>query len=105
MERFINNKRKLNKEFLIQAKNNNVEKCLEMLGPSRKKGAADINCRDSEGWTALHHASWNGNLNFLNILLYNDAQIEIKDKSGVNALTLSVARGHNEITHVINSKY
>jgi ankyrin repeat protein len=88
---------------LLYAKNNVVEKCLEMLGPSRKKGTADINCRDSEGWTALHHSCWNGNLNFLNILLYNDSQIEVKDKSGVNPLTLSVARGNSEITQVSNT--
>lgn len=100
LDRFMMSKRRLNKEFLQNAKNNNVERCLELISGSRKKNLADINCQDSEGWTALHHAAWNGNLKFLNILLYNDAQIEVKDNSGVNPLTLSVAKGHNGITQV-----
>ena len=100
LDRFMSSKRKANREFLLHAKNNTVEKCLEILGGGRKKGVADINAKDSEGWTAMHHAAWNGNLKFINILLYNDALIEVKDKSGVNCLTLSVARGHSSITQV-----
>jgi len=100
VDKYMISKRRLNKEFLASAKNNNVEKCLELIGSPRKKNCADINARDSEGWTALHHAAWNGNLKFLNILLYNDAALEIKDKSGVNPITLSVAKGHSQVTQV-----
>ena len=100
VEKYMLSKRRLNKEFLTNAKSNNVDRCLELIGSSRKKNSADINCKDSDGWTALHHAAWNGNLKFLNILLYNDATIGVKDKRGVSPLALSVAKGHSNITQV-----
>lgn len=37
VDKFMLTKRKLNKEFLVNAKNNNVERCLELIGASRKK--------------------------------------------------------------------
>ena len=67
----------------------------------RGRIGADINCKDEEGWTVTHHAAWNGNLKFLNILLYNDAKIDVKDTSGVTPLILAVAKGHATITHVL----
>lgn len=48
----------------------------------------------------MHFAALNGNLKFLNILLYNDASVDTKDKGGVTPLTLSVAYGHSKILSV-----
>lgn len=100
-EKFVLEKKKLNKEFLFNAKKNQVEKCLDLMVCERGRIGADINCKDEEGWTVTHHAAWNGNLKFLNILLYNDAKIDVKDTSGVTPLILAVAKGHATITHVL----
>jgi ankyrin repeat protein len=63
-EKFLVEKRKLNKEFLLNAKRNQVEKCLDLMVSERGRVGADINCKDEEGWTAMHHTAWNGNLKF-----------------------------------------
>ena len=43
---------------------------------------ADINCRDSTGHTPLVHASYKGPANVINILLTNNAQVNIETLLG-----------------------
>jgi ankyrin repeat protein len=39
------------------------------------KSNADINIIDSNGWTALHHAAFNGDINSVNLLKNAGANI------------------------------
>ena len=94
-------KSRLNREFLSLAKKNNAEQCIQLLTAENGKMHADVNCKDKDGWTALHHAAYNGNIKFLNLLLYNDAKVDPIDQNGVTPLILAVAKGSSVIAHVL----
>jgi hypothetical protein len=90
-----------NSLFLSAAKRNEAEKCLQLIsGATLNQQGADINCQDREGWTAIHHACWNENLKLVNILLYNDAKLDLPDSGGVRPISLAVSRGNAMITRV-----
>lgn len=52
----------------------------------------DLNAKDAEGMTALHHASFRMKEIFVMILLKQGALKELKDCNGMTPLHLSVAR-------------
>jgi hypothetical protein len=93
-----------NSLFLMHAKKNEAEKCLQLISSAESfvKGA-DINCQDKDGWTGLHHASWNENIRLVNTLLYNEASVAVKDSGGRTALFLSVIKGNAQISKVGDS--
>lgn len=94
-------KQTANAQLLSAAKRNEAEKCLQLISGSGASGqGTDINCQDREGWTAVHHACWNENLKLVNILLYNDAKLDIADAGGIRPLSLAVSRGNASITRV-----
>ena len=43
---------------------------------------ADVNARDSFGFTALYWAAWNGEMDLFNLLVANNAEFDIKDSKG-----------------------
>jgi Ankyrin repeats (many copies) len=91
----------INSQFIAAAKRNEAEKCLQLISGAPSLGQnADINCQDKEGWTAVHHACWNENLKLVNILLYNDARLDITDAGGIRPLSLAVSKGNASITKV-----
>lgn len=100
LEKFLLERKRINKEFISNAKKNYPEVCLKLLSQESGRLSADINHKDKDGWTALHHASYNQNVKFVNILLYNDAKVEILDSNGVTPLILAVAKGSSSITQV-----
>lgn len=100
LEKFLLERKRINKEFITNAKKNCPEVCLKLLSQESGRLSADINHKDKDGWTALHHAAYNQNVKFVNILLYNDAKVDIQDVNGVTPLILAVAKGNSPITQV-----
>ncbi len=43
---------------------------------------ADVNARDSDGWSPLHRAAWEGNVNVASILLQHGAEADCQNESG-----------------------
>jgi len=101
LDKFLLERKKINREFILAAKKNNPEVCLRLLAQESGRISADINCRDKDGWTALHHAAYNGNTKFVNILLYNDARVDVPDVNGVTPLILSVVKSSAPICQVL----
>ncbi len=99
--KLMEDKKKANREFLQNAKNNKPELCLQMLSSSPGTVSADINCKDKDGWTAMHHAAYLGNRKFAEILLFNDAKVNEMDASGVTPLILAVAGGHTNVVQIL----
>ena len=48
-----------------------------------------INCQSEQGYTALHYAAYRGNIELINILISNGAQIDIMNKRGLNVMHMS----------------
>lgn len=87
--------------FLQSAKNNEAEKCLQLLSATDSSNRnANINCQDKDGWSALHHACWNENLKLVNILLYNDADVKIRNSKNHTPLCLAAIKGNLPIMKV-----
>ena len=48
-----------------------------------------INCQSEQGYTALHYAAYRGNIEIINKLIDNGAQVEVVNKRGLNVLHMS----------------
>ena len=101
ISKLMEEKKKMNRDFLLHARNNKPEVCLQMLSAGQGAVSADINCKDKDGWTAMHHAAYLGNNKFVNILLYNDAKVNELDLNGVTPLILAVAGGHSSVVQIL----
>lgn len=101
VDRVLLEKKKANKEFLSNAKKNNIEECIKLLAQEAGRISADINTKDKDGWTALHHAVNNMNVNFVNVLLYNDARVDVADARGVTPLFIAVGNGSTNIIQIL----
>ena len=58
---------------------------------------ADVNIRDSYGWTALHIASYNGHLKIVQLLLCQGADISLRNNGGYTALDIASSYGGLEV--------
>ena len=91
----------VNSAFLYYAKINKGEHCVQQMGPQTDGSpGADVNVKDSNGWTAMHHACWNQNPKLVNLLIYNCADINQKDTGGLTPLMLAITRGNASIATV-----
>ena len=75
----------INRNFIEYAKMNKVESCLDLISPAMGELKSDVNaCFSGDNyWTALHFSCWNGNFKFVNLLIYNEANIDSEAKSCV----------------------
>lgn len=61
----------------------------------------NINSRDVNGYTALHHACLNGHSTIVRLLLAHNAQIDVPDIRGSTPLFLASWAGHQDIVKML----
>ena len=84
------------KLFLKVVKNNDLEKCKELI-----KGRVNINIKDNWGHTALIYASSRGYKELCSLLLDDEADVNIRDKNGWTALTGAYRHEYKEIISLL----
>ncbi|GAA6086570.1 caskin-1 isoform X2 [Tachysurus ichikawai] len=70
-----------------------------MLAPSELLGSAkriNVNFQDTDGFSALHHAALNGNVELIALLLESQAVVDIKDQKGMRPLHYAAWQGKCE---------
>ena len=62
---------------------------------------ADINSKDHDGWTPLHHAAKEDQSKIASSFLKNDTHPNVKDNDGLTPLHLAAGSGHTEIVSLL----
>ena len=62
---------------------------------------ADVNARNSYGWTALSHAARAGNAELVKLLLAHGADVNSRDQTGWTPLMRAAMKGHVEAVRVL----
>ncbi|RXM31962.1 Caskin-1 [Acipenser ruthenus] len=78
-----------------------VQKLLQRPKPGKAKllGSAkrvNVNFQDTDGFSALHHAALNGNMELISLLLESQATVDIKDQKGMRPLHYAAWQGKVE---------
>ena len=66
-----------------------------------RKSGADVNGKDSQGWTALFHAAHHGNTKALQLLIDGGAKVNGGRETGFTALFSAVSGGHVEAVRLL----
>jgi uncharacterized protein len=61
----------------------------------------DVDARDENGQTALHHAARQGYVDIARMLIGRAAKRDVRDRAGRTAADLAIAEGHREIAQTI----
>ncbi|XP_051796913.1 caskin-1 isoform X3 [Acanthochromis polyacanthus] len=78
-----------------------VQKLLQRPRPGKAKllGSAkkvNVNFQDTDGFSPLHHAALNGNLELISLLLESQAAVDIRDQKGMRPLHYAAWQGKAE---------
>uniref|UniRef100_A0AAY5EJ41 CASK interacting protein 1 n=1 Tax=Electrophorus electricus TaxID=8005 RepID=A0AAY5EJ41_ELEEL len=78
-----------------------VQKLLQRPKPGKAKllGSAkkvNVNFQDTDGFSPLHHAALNGNLELISLLLESQALVDIRDQKGMRPLHYAAWQGRSE---------
>ncbi|CAB1414445.1 unnamed protein product [Pleuronectes platessa] len=65
----------------------------ELLGSAKK---VNVNFQDTDGFSPLHHAALNGNLELISLLLESQAAVDIRDQKGMRPLHYAAWQGKAE---------
>jgi len=65
------------------------------------RSGANVNSKDSQGWTALFHAAHHGNTKALQLLIDAGADVNRGRESGFTALFSAVGGGHLEAVRLL----
>ena len=57
----------------------------------------DVNTKDDEGWTALHHAAFAGHTAIAELFLKQGATVDVKDETGNTALYRAAEGGNGRL--------
>lgn len=66
-------------------------------------GGANINAKDSNGWTPLMHAAWNGKTVIVLNLLVSGADVQAVNNAGETAFVKAGQRGFTDIIHLFEN--
>ncbi|ORX91568.1 hypothetical protein K493DRAFT_49928 [Basidiobolus meristosporus CBS 931.73] len=75
---------------------------LEKLASFLIKRGIDVNCQDSNGFTALHFAAWTGKLNIVESLVKAHAAITTKTKHQQTAIDLAREQSQAEVVALLD---
>ncbi|XP_063413747.1 protein fem-1 homolog C-like [Mytilus trossulus] len=81
----------------------NSIRCSEIVEFLIAKGV-EVNSADRNGWTALHYAAKEGHVNSVRILLTNNADYTIRNKTDRTALDLAAYNGHDFVVEAFMKK-
>jgi ankyrin repeat protein len=62
---------------------------------------ADLNSKDSQGWTPLFHAAGRGDVEAVKLLIQAGAEVNHGKENGFTALFSAVMSGHVETVHTL----
>lgn len=65
---------------------------------------SDLSVADSAGWTALHHAAFNGDLALVQLLLHHGALVATVNQKGQSPAALAREKGHLEVAKLIEER-
>jgi ankyrin repeat protein len=60
-----------------------------------------VNCRDTQGWTPLHNAAFNGQTKLIQILVEHGDAVDATDKEGATPLHAAAFAGHPDAIEVL----
>ena len=63
---------------------------------------ADVNARQEGGWTALHAASQNGDVEMVRLLIAGGADVRARAENQQNALDLALSKGHQAVVDLLD---
>ena len=89
-------------ELLEAVKRSNFNTVLSIL--SKLEDPSSIaNLRGEYDWTPLHFACWTGHINIVNLLYYNQADINAVAKGGITPIMVCCLKGHGKLVkHLIS---
>ena len=70
----------------------NFQKAIQLIFYEGESPKFNLNSLDENGWVALHYACLYNDLRFMNVLIYNDADVNLRGKNGVTPLMIAVAK-------------
>uniref|UniRef100_H3D932 CASK interacting protein 1 n=1 Tax=Tetraodon nigroviridis TaxID=99883 RepID=H3D932_TETNG len=72
----------------------------ELLGSAKK---VNVNFQDTDGFSPLHHAALNGNLELITLLLESQAAVDIRDQKGMRPLHYAAWQGKAPMKMLLKS--
>jgi ankyrin repeat protein len=64
-----------------------------------------INKQNNKGFTPLHYAAYKGNMKIILLLLKNNADIKIRNKSGLNMIHIASQANKSTPIYYLNQTY
>lgn len=86
---------------MAAVKYGDLEACEELLEKSKGQLMADVNAKGEQGWSPLHFACLNGNVSMVKLLILNDADLEIENKTKSTPLLVTCEKGDRTIAKLL----
>ena len=91
----------LNELLIFAAKQYNSDEVNEIIALVQLGANAEIEATDKEGYTALMHACWAGNIKIASFLISKGAHVEVKYKYGMSLFEFCSQHGYVEIVALL----